>query len=158
MIREVQRRERGAGGSRRNNGFRTRRNQAHGTAQPGRFVQRGMFGGRQEQFSRRSVPDRMVVALGRAAGEQDLFRLGADEFGYLFRGAPDGLLRRRAERVEARRIAEDGSEIRLHRFDDFRGAGGGRVVIEIDHYSAERQRLQYQTVVWSGISTTWSEP
>src|SRR5688572_2075378 len=63
--------------------------------------------------------DRQVVGLGRAAREDDLLRIGADEVRDLLARGLDGLLSLPAEGVvAARRIAEVVGEVRQHRLDD----------------------------------------
>ena len=76
--------------------------------------------------------DREIVRLGRAAGEDDVFRLGADQRGDLAAGVIRRLARGPAERMlAARGVAEAFGEVRQHRLHDPRIAGRGGVRIEV---------------------------
>ena len=77
--------------------------------------------------------DRQVVRFGGAAGEHDLFRVGADQVGDLLAGVVDGLFRLPSERVVAAgRIAEFFREVGQHRLQDARIHRRGGVVIKIN--------------------------
>ena len=77
--------------------------------------------------------DRQVVRLGRAAGENDVARLGVDQGGDLRPRLLDRLFGLPAPRVAAaRRVAEALAEVRQHGFEHARIDRRGGVVVEVD--------------------------
>ena len=77
--------------------------------------------------------DREVVRLGRAAGEDDLLRVRADQIGDLLARLLDRLFGFPAERmVAAGGVAEVLGEVRQHRLDDARIDRRRRVIVHVD--------------------------
>src|SRR6185436_4156027 len=77
--------------------------------------------------------DRQVVRFGRAAREDDLLRVRADEIRNLLARLLDRLFRFPAERmVAAGGVAEVLREVRQHRLDDARVHRRRRVIVHVD--------------------------
>ena len=64
----------------------------------------------------------------------------------------DGAAGDPARQMPALGVAERGAPIRLHRRDDLRGAGGGRVVVEVDEALGNPHRWHIRHA-WSPISS-----
>ena len=81
----------------------------------------------------RSALDRQVVGLGRAAGPDDLARVGADQVGHLFAGLLDGRFGFPAPGMAARgRVAEVLTDPGDHGFGHARVHRRGGAVIEVN--------------------------
>ncbi|MPM66326.1 hypothetical protein SDC9_113233 [bioreactor metagenome] len=148
MVGEVEGDQHGFRPDRRKDCFAAEGDAAMRAARADRRVKRCVFRIRNNDLPfPRSVVDDMVVALGRAGGEENLFRQRADQLRRRAGGPADGQRRVTSVRMEAGRIAEDGSEIRQHGFDDFRLARRGGIVVQINHWLTPGKN--------SGCRTRW---
>jgi hypothetical protein len=84
----------------------------------------------------RSSLDREVVGLAAARGEDDVGAIAAEQRGDLRPRLLDRVLRRRAVRVRARRVAELPLEVRAHRFEHLARDRRRGVVVEVDQRPA----------------------
>ena len=73
-----------------------------------------------------------IVALGAATCEDNVARVGADEFGHLFTGFGDHVGRRVGHFVRARGVAPMLGEARQHRLDNLGRDPRRGIVIEIN--------------------------
>ena len=76
-------------------------------------------------------PHHGVVRLGAGAREEDLRSLGSEQIGDLTARALDGRPRGLPYRVDRRRVAVQGTQVRQHGFDDTRIRRTRRVVVEV---------------------------
>ena len=105
------------------------------------------------------APDRQVVRLGGAAGEDDVLRLGADQPGHLLAAGVDGLLGLPAEAVGAAGgVAEDVGEVRQHRLQHARIDRRGGVVVHVDRVAHHHFRLLVRTIRTCSVLTMIREP
>ena len=117
-----------------------------GAERPGRAVDRSVFmPGDQEAAPARPL-QYGVVALGGAAGENQLVNFRSDAPGDLCRGLFDRLQRPQAESVTAGGIAELLPEKREHRVNHRLPARRRGVEIAIDHWKERSQSLNTGTM------------
>jgi hypothetical protein len=79
-------------------------------------------------------PDRRVVALRTATGEDDLLRRRAEQGGHFLPRLDHIAFDLLAEAVSARRIAVKFGQKRHHRFENFRRNARGGIIIEVNDF------------------------
>ena len=89
----------------------------------------------------RHALDRQVVALGAAAGEQDLARAAVEDLGDGVARFVERAARNAAVAIQARRVAPALSEIRQHRLEDTLVEGRSGGVIQIRQAGHRRSNL-----------------